>query len=355
MPTTSLKALLAHNIKPDIHVEMERAAGLLSYINAIEEQQKVSSLRLKDIQIIAFNTVYPELLKRFKSPLLLTKLNDAGGKLIQQYDKLDMYAAPDHSNPTVSNTAVALVTSLGFEELYFIGLDFGYKSNLHHHSKDSIYYDKNFVLKKELKEDMSVEGNFSETVFTTLILDSSRGNVELLLQEFPTVNAYNCSDGAKINHAKPMPLAEISPFESFTDKELLLGTLLQGAFDNKQFNAKKLKKAMTESFVQVKVVLEQLMNFINIDISTREELSQQFTLQNSLLMELKVRKECEGTYWLIQGTFRYFQAYIMTNCYYYDDAGKRKEYINFCLNEFRKHIAELYQELLNSYNKPSKA
>ncbi|MCP4322227.1 MAG: DUF115 domain-containing protein [Alteromonadales bacterium] len=352
---TALKALLTYNIKPDIHVEMERTASLLSYIEAIEEQQKSSSIKLKDIQIIALNTVYPELLKRFKNPLLLTKLSDAGGKLIQQYDKLNMYAAPDNSNPTVSNTAVALITSLGFEEIYFIGLDFGYKSNKHHHSKESIYYDKDFVYVEELKENKLVEGNFSESVYTIPVFDSSKGNVELLLQEFPLINVYNCCDGAKIKYTTPMPLSDITPLEAIQNKDRLLEQLIGNAFDNKQFSSHSIEESIRQSFTQVKVTIEQLMNLVSMEISTREELSQQFTLQNNLLMRLKVRKEHQVTYWLLQGTFRYFQAYIMTNCYYYDEPVQRKEYISFCLTEFKMHIENLYKELLTSYNKPSKA
>jgi hypothetical protein len=352
---TALKALLANNIKPDIHVEMERTAGLLPYIDVIEEQQRASSIKLKDIQIIALNTVYTELLNRFKSPLLLTKFCDGGGKLIQRFDKSGIYAAPDHSNPTVSNTAVVLMTTLGFKELYFVGLDYGYKSNEHHHSKDSIYYDEGFTYVEDLKENMLVEGNFSETVFTIPVFDSSRGNVELHLQELPHVNAYNCSDGAKIAFTTPMHLTDIADLTSFDDKESTIAELLDNSFDNSQFTVKKLDKSINQSFKEVKAVLEQLMNFMDVDISTREELSQQFTLQNSLLMELKTRKEYHVTYWLIQGTFRYLQTSIMSNCYYYDNATQRKEFIKFCLKEFRTHIESLYQELKNSYNKPSKA
>jgi hypothetical protein len=352
---TVLKALLANNIKPDIHVEMERTAALLPYIDVIEEQQRSSDIKLKDIQIVALNTVYTELLNRFKSPLLLTKLSDGGGKLIQQFDKLDTYAAPDYSNPTVSNTAVTLITTLGFKEIYLIGLDFGYKSNKHHHSKDSIYYNGKYDYVGYLEEEMTVEGNLSETVFTTPIFDSSKGNVEMHLQQMPLLNVYNCSDGAKIAWTKPTPLGDIDDFSSFDDKELAIAELLENAFDNKQFTAKKLDHAVKQSFNEVSVILEQLMNFISMDISTREELYQQFTLQNSLLMELKGRKEYQVSYWLIQGTFRYFQASIMTHCYFYDDAVERKAFIKFCLKEFRTHIKSLNQELQQSYNKPSKA
>jgi hypothetical protein len=178
--------------------------------------------------------------------------------------------------------------------------------------------------------------------------------MELLLESHRIANVYNCSDGAKIQHTTPMLLEDIPSFDDFHTKSLSLDELLANAFDNRQFNAKKLDKAIKQSFKEVKVILEQLIGFTSMDISTREELSQQFTLQNTLLMKLKFNKNYQMSYWLIQGTFRYFQAYIMTNCYYYDDLEQRKEFINFCLNKFRNHLDSLYKEFLTSYNKPSK-
>ncbi|WP_171035686.1 motility associated factor glycosyltransferase family protein [Colwellia ponticola] len=355
---TGLKALLKNNIKPDIHIEMERTASLLPYIEVIEKQQEDKDIKLKDIQIIALNTVYPKLLSRFKTPLLLTKLNDAGGKLIQQYDTLNMYAAPDYSNPTVSNTALAVVTSLGFKNLYLVGVDLGYKSSEHHHSKDSIYYDEvfnDFNDTVKADENMKVEGNFCDSVYTTDILDMSRANIEMLLQSNVEVTVSNCSDGAKIAGCTPVPLTELNSFSKFTDKTLLLEELLASSFDNKQFTVKKLDRAISNSFQEVKVILEELMKFINGKIENRNDLSEAFHLQNKLLMKLKSRDEYKVSYWLMQGTFRYFQAYIMTNSYYYDDPIEQKEFITFSLKELRGHINSLYKELVLTYNKPSKA
>lgn len=354
---TGLKALLKNNIKPDIHIEMERTAALLPYIDVIEKQQEKSEIKLKDIQVIALNTVYTELLNRFKSPLLLTKLNDAGGKLIQQYDKSNMYATPDYSNPTVSNTALAVVSSLGFKSVYFVGVDLGYKSSEHHHSKDSIYYDEAFNDFNEsviANENMQVEGNFCDSVYTTDILDMSRANIEMLLQSNPDITVYNCSDGAKIKGCTAQPLSELDNFSLFTDKKEALEQLLSSSFDNKQFTVKKLDRAISTSLKEVKVILEQLMKFVNGKIENRNDLSEAFHLQNKLLMSIKARDEYKVSYWLMQGTFRYFQAYIMTNCYYYDDPTEQKDFITFSLKELRRHINSLYKELVSSYNKPSK-
>ena len=265
-----------------------------------------------------------------------------------------MYAAPDYSNPTVSNTALAVVTSLGFKNVYLTGVDLGYKSSEQHHSKDSIYYDEGFDNAVTMTEDMKVEGNFCESVYTTAIFDMSRANIEMLLQLNPDVTVHNCSDGAKIQGCTPQPLSELNDFSKFTDKEQVLEALLASSSDNKQFSVKKLDRAISKSFKEVKVILDELMKFVNGKIDNRNELSEAFHLQNKLLMKLKVRDEYKVSYWLVQGTFRYFQAYIMTNSYYYDDPAEQKYFITFSLKELRRHVNSLYQELVSSYNKPSK-
>nr|MDC2855947.1 DUF115 domain-containing protein [Ningiella sp. W23] len=82
---TALRALLSNNIKPDIHIEMERTAGLLEWIESINRTSGLTT-KLDEINIIALNTVYDNILKRFRSAYLLSKVNDAGGRLIRALD-----------------------------------------------------------------------------------------------------------------------------------------------------------------------------------------------------------------------------------------------------------------------------
>jgi hypothetical protein len=361
---TSLKALLKNDIKPDIHFEMERTLTTMPYIEVIEEQQKNSDIKLSDIQIIAFNTVATTVLKKFKNPLLLIKEFDGGGKLMQKADKLGKHIAPLYTNPTVSNTALVALLSLGFKNIYFTGLDFGYLSNNHHHSKDSIYYDENYFAKerveKSINTDKKVKGNFVDFVYTLNKFDSSRGNIELALQQHikeynqPDIKVYNCSNGAAIALAEPKKIDTLPTFEKFLGKTDCIENLISKAFENKQYTRKKLDKIISNSFNEVRVILEQLFVFTDKEINSREELSTAFNLQNGLLIQLSQREEYHVSYSIIQGSFKYFQAYIMTNSYYYDDLNERKKFINYCLLSFREHMEHRYNELLNSYNKPSK-
>lgn len=369
---TTLRVLLKHNIKPDIHVEMERPVEMLPFIEEIEKQQLNSEIKLKDIQIIALNTVYPELLKKFKTPRLLNKLNDTGGQFIEALDTKDVYVRPAHTNPTCPNTATALMISLGFKEIYFIGTDFGYVSNEYHHSKDSIYYEKTYDKKVQgnnkephgedkdregvidnlmnriddlMSKDFQCEGNFRESVYSNRMFDSSRKQIEDLLAEYDDVNAYNCADGALIKCAEPMKIIDIQLKEYEQPKSLFLDKLLSDAFDNKAFTAKKLTDNINKTFHVLKVTLDQLVLMMDKEVTSREDLVGFFSEQHKLLIQLVTRNEYKFNYWMIQGTFQYLQTYIMSNAFMYENLTERNEFMNFCIGAFKAHIDFLYKEL----------
>jgi len=351
---TTLKALLKNNITPDIHVEMERPKIMVEYIEGIEKQQEQSSVKLKDIQIVALNTVHPEVLAKFKSPLLLTKNADVGGMFIQSIDKLGQYAITQYPNPSCVNSAMELVTLLGFKEVYLLGTDFGYASKEHHHSKDSVYYDKDYQLKDAMDalitDDISRKGNFRESVYTSHIYDSTRINLEFLLSKNRDVNVYNTADGAFIQLTEPTKIESIKFSEPQENKQKFLKSLLHDAFDNQKLEQTNIDEKVQKMFYVLKVILEQLILKMDKKVSSREELADIFASQYNLLKELFKRDEYKFNYWLIQGTFKYFQSMIMSNSYFYGDLNARNDFMNFCLKEFKEHLEFLYQKITTTYN-----
>ncbi|KGJ97001.1 6-hydroxymethylpterin diphosphokinase MptE-like protein [Colwellia psychrerythraea] len=352
---TTLKALLKNNITPDIHVEMERQISLVKYIEGIEQQQEKSLVKLKDIQLVALNTVHPEVLEKFKSPLLLTKNADVGGVFIESIDKLGLYAITKYPNPTCVNSAMELVTLLGFKEIYLLGTDFGYASKEHHHSKDSVYYDKEYELKDtidaKMTDDLSRKGNFREFVHTNAVYDSTRINLEFLLSKNRDVNVYNTADGAYITLTEPRKIENIKFSSKQENKQEFLKRLLDDAFDNQQLELSNVVQTLKESSHVLKVTLEQFVLKMDKQVSSREELADIFADQYSLLKELSKREEYKFNYWLIQGTFRYYQSMIMSHSYLYGDLNTRNDFMNYCLHEFKEHLTYLYNEFLTTYNK----
>ena len=353
---TTLKALLKNNITPDIHIEMERPKSLVEYIEGVEKQQETSSVKLKDIQLVALNTVHPEVLAKFKSPLLLIKNADVGGVFLESLDKLGLYAITQYPNPTCVNAAMELVTLLDFKEVYLVGTDFGYVSAEQHHSKDSVYYDNDYEFKDvtaaEMTDDLSRKGNFRDSVLTNSVYDSTRINIEFLLSKNRDVNTYNTADGAYINLTKPTKITDIKFNAKFEDKQTFLNELLVTAFDNRQFNKININKEIQKNFYVLKVTLEQFILKMDREVISREELSDIFADQYILLKELRERDEYKFNYWLIQGTFRYYQSLIMSHSYFYGDLDARNDFMNDCLDKFKRHLNFLYKELTTTYNQP---
>lgn len=352
---TALKALLINNIKPDIHVEMERTAGLSDFVEVVERTQGIT-IKLSELNIVALNTVYDAILKRFKTAHLLTKINDGGGHLIRRLDKRNGYSYPMYSNPSVSNTGLTVAVELGFEKIYLVGTDFGFVSQEYHHSKYSIYFDENFKHKDKVNEKMQtnmvVKGNFKEEVFTTNVFDSSKSSIELLLQNKPHVEAFNTSDGAFIKYAKPKQVSDIKVKNKLTNKQQKITALLKVASSREQLFESNINIHIDDIKTKLKVFLEQLLELAPPNFHTREQLVQAFSAQNQML--LSMQREDETIFILVQGTFKYFQTYIMANSYYYSDLKKRAEFINACISAFYEHVDDVYLEFIEYYNKPAK-
>jgi len=352
---TALKALLINNIKPDIHVEMERTAGLSDFVEVVERTQGIT-IKLSELNIVALNTVYDAILKRFKTAHLLTKINDGGGFLIRRLDKKMKYSYPMYTNPTVTNTGLAVATELGFEKLYLVGTDFGFVSQTYHHSKHSIYFDNNFQYKEVVNENMQtnmvVKGNFRDEVFTTNIFDSSKSGVEFLLQNKPHVEAFNTSDGAFIKNAKPKQMSDIKVKSKLTNKQQKITALLKVASSREQLFESNINIHIDDVKSKLKIYLEGLLELIPPTFQTREELADAFAIQNKMLLKMQYKDEV--VYILVQGTFKYFQTYIMANSYYYSDLKKRAEFINACLDAFYEHVNDIYLEFIENYDQPAK-
>lgn len=352
---TALKALLVNNIKPDIHVEMERTAQLLDWVEVVERTKGIN-IKLSDLNIIALNTVFDQILKRFKSAFLLNKLNDAGGLLIRRLDEKLKYSYPMYTNPSVSNTGLAIATELGFEKVYLVGTDFGFASQDYHHSKHSIYFDKNFKYKdkviEKMQTNMTVKGNFKEEVFTTGIFDLSKSSVEFLLQNKPHIKAFNTSDGVFIRNAKPEHISNIKIKNKMVNKEKTITTLLKAASSSEQLFESNINSHIDDVKTKLKVFLQQLLELVPPHFHTREQLAQAFSEQNKMLLEMQ--REDETVFILVQGTFKYFQTYIMASSYYYRNLEMRADFINSCINAFNEHINDIYMEFIKYYNKPAK-
>jgi len=354
---TALKSLLHNGITPHLQVEMERTAALDNHYELFSsDEQKI----LKTMPIIALNTVYSGLLNRLSQAYNMLKINDAGTDLTCFLSPKNDFQVVKFCNPTVTNAALMAMLHLGFENIYLLGVDLGFVDDEHHHSKSSMYYEgewegketQNKIFKGSSK---TTKGNFREEVFTTGIFDSSKGILEFAIKEFSEKNVYNCSDGAKIAGADAVVFSELMVEENELDLNKELETLLNSSFElsskGKQYVHNFLGK---EFFPKLRIVVDELNSFLDEPITSRKALSDVFSKQNDYVYAFSLKADTMLYFRFLKGTMTYFQASIMTYCAAYTDEGMRMSYIADSLIEMKNHFEYLYQELLQSYDKPAK-
>lgn len=199
---TSLGILLKNGIRPDLHVENENTAPLVKNLRVFRE-----TYGLEGIRLVATTTVRPEASELFdrcwfyyRRPLSSSKIL-AGG----------IEGLP-YADPLVANAGSAALAYLGFQDIYLFGVDCGRHFEGEHHSQDAVYYEDGYDINPNNRPDAGFErvvpGNFGGKVLTTWSLDLSRRTFTSLLRT-RGVTLTNCSDGARIEGARPKLAAAI--------------------------------------------------------------------------------------------------------------------------------------------------
>ena len=218
---SSLQALLSQGIIPDYHVEIENVPASLEMHQLVlaRHKERFPNGRYDGMRLIASATVNPGVPRLFDETYLFLRDSTSSSLTLGRAYRPIYFAAP-----LVANTSTVLAAVLGFHEIYFFGCDCGMRDINHHHSKATPYYtDERFI--KPTTKDIDVKSrytypaNFGGTVETSILLDWCRRYLEEVVSVYG-LNAFNCSDGALIDGAKPKA-AESVQFKAPIDKQAI--------------------------------------------------------------------------------------------------------------------------------------
>jgi hypothetical protein len=347
---TAIKAILDAGIVPDFHIEMERVAAQYEWLDHAGHKDK-----LKTITNISLNNVYSETYSLFKESYIVGKPKDGGMDFLYEYIDKEIYPGVYACNPTVTNAAAAIAIRLGFKKLYLFGVDFGFKDESKHHASNSMHNQKDYHgYKAKVSSAFSVKGNFCDEVLTTQIFDSARGNMEMLLEAYSSVQCYNCSDGAYIQLTTSEKIEDINSLITIDNKKEKLALLLKKAFSSEIYNELDYIQLFEEKLSSLKQIIDELRTSCKDEVEDRIQLSLLFGNQYQYIYQFHNKPESEVFFRFIIGTLNYFQVTIMANVYYFPEQTARKQYIRWSLDLFEQHLDWLFEELTNYYNKPSK-
>jgi hypothetical protein len=345
---TAIYPLLKNGIKPDIHIEIERTYSTYTALKGLNMDKE-----LAEIDIVALNTVAPDVFKLFKQGYVVIKSQDSGKDLIHRYVDDKVYTELDRCNPTCTNLGVELIFSLGFSTAYFFGMDFGWIDGGHHHSKESRYYDEDVDQVIKLST-LKLPGNFTEEVSTDYGLDMSKAVVEMSVQRHGDTRAYNCSNGLKITGAEPLHSKDIGELAEIESKSRVVKKMLKYGFSTKNIKDIDFTAKFEKEIPYIKQAFNNIKAFLDKDVKSIPALSIVFGRQVQYVLDFSDFDELILARRFIAGTLTYFQSTIMSNAYCFDDTEKLNEYINIAFDKFERHIDELIEIIETNYKSVDK-
>ncbi|NNE84245.1 MAG: motility associated factor glycosyltransferase family protein [Alphaproteobacteria bacterium] len=190
---SGLRTLLAHDIRPDMHVETENHPT-----NAANIERAAAEFGLSGIILLGAVTVQPIVTELFDEVFLYFRDSQVPSAIFGEgIDKMGT------SGPTVANAALVTLTHLGFREIYLFGVDMGSRQADHYHSANTyIGIGENEEWAGSAR--LPVPANFGGQAHTETILGWSRSAVEHVLKNNKGIHCVNCSDGARIAGTIPM-------------------------------------------------------------------------------------------------------------------------------------------------------
>ena len=190
---SGLRTLLAHGIRPDMHVETENQPE-----NAANIERAAAEFGLSGITLLGAATVQPRMTELFDEVILYFRQSQSPAAVYG-----NGIEHMGNSGPTVANAALVTLTYMGFREIYLFGVDMGSRHTDQYHSVNT-YIGIGETPEWAGSARMPVPANFGGAAGTETILDWSRIGLEEVLKVNPGIHCVNCSDGARIAGTIPM-------------------------------------------------------------------------------------------------------------------------------------------------------
>ena len=177
---TVFKKLLNHNIIPDMVAILDAQERTYKQIEGMEGQK---------VPMLLGMTAYWKFAAAYKGEKYLIPL-----KGMENLDNItEQYNDVWEGGGTVTSLAIEAAIRFQAEKIFLVGVDLAYPGGMSHATETM---DRG---RESLEELLPVEGQNGTTVYTTVVFNSYRHEIEAMIAETPRISYYNMSAiGAKI-------------------------------------------------------------------------------------------------------------------------------------------------------------
>jgi hypothetical protein len=316
---TALGSLLKMGIDPDFHVLVERPK--ITYDILLDTQPKEVYAKLN---LLTVDVMYPDVLDLYKWSGVGLKGPEAATYFIYQYIALTRHKllkAMPNCGPLVVNTALSFAVSMGFKEIYLVGVDNGY-INKATHSKFSIYSDESLDFKRTVNKNAhnKLAGNFGGVVMATDLLKVAKTQIENLIKSAKNTFFYNVGFGAKLEGAHPLTVEDVLIPKKIIDKDVVVADV-----KNRFFIDFKLK--IEEGDINFKLLDEVCEHMISI---AQEPCTNRVEASDLLMRQARYLYAFNGTkftyiFHMIKGSLLYFHCPMLTMLYSFEEEKETME------------------------------
>lgn len=328
---SSIRTLLKHGIRPDIHVETENHPA-----NAANIVRVADEYGLTGITLLGASTVMSAMSERFDDVIAYFRDRQTPAEIFGR--------GIDHmgsSGPVVANAALVTLAHLGFRDLYLFGVDMGSRQAGNYHSADT-YIGTGAAVEWAEDTRWPVAANFGGEAVAETILDWSRLGFESVLKLHPSIRCVNCSDGARIAGAVPM-LPRIldlpnPPLDHDHVMREIRGNLpvFPLELSTRIWDETDLDTISQDVFARFDTLLAAAAESDDPGLAWAYELYDLFQEVNAISSAMGVF--LFGTTCLYQGIFWWFDGRI-------EDAEIRRRFRRFAAQEMRKLFADMERRL----------
>ncbi len=334
---TAYQSLAKAGIEADFHVLVERPKGTYDIIVDIMPEKGYGNTNLLTVEV-----VYPDTHKLYKWSGMGLKGPETATEFIryQMMKNHSFKPAPvPRCGPLVANTAMGYAAVLGFGEVYLFGVDNGHPETGEHHSKLSIYNDDKFAGKYKAHKtgEYVFEGNLGGKVTANGLFESSKRQLDSLVQEMDYAKVYNVGHGAKIEGALPLEDDAVMLDDlPDLDKTSVVDYIKQNFF--KTFDLKDVEEHVAvDEFASL---CDYLLEVGERPYSTREEAMEILIAQQRVVYAYKESKHSH-LFYVIKGTMLYFHCPLVTLLYYFNEEEASLALFNEAFTLWQDFIREI--------------
>lgn len=322
---STINTLNKLGITPDIHVDIERLKQTVDKFLFLDQEY------LDKIWGLSVNVMHPGLFDCFKRSGMALKPGEAITSLMLTQARIhgDMkeYVQLNYCNPVVANLALSYVHFFGFNNVYYLGVDNGFKDKTSHHSVHSGYYKDGKESGFQSFQDAKLverEGNFGGTIYATSIMDTSRVQLEALtrqLKQRRNFASFNLSDGAKIEGVTPLAIDDVLILDPKIDHANVINILEEVFFAEPP---EVLLNQSAEALISVEdfcKVSQRLQQGWDDNIKTRDQVCDLLWSHHRHIYLLKASVH-RHIYELLIGSFTYSAFLIIQFLFKYQDEEK---------------------------------